>query len=366
MKRNRKLQLHPHGQYCVRIMRSGVSKTFFLGRNKKQAEKNLEQVERDIASGRISFVEHETTAVLLPDGRKDMRIEELAYHHLEWVKANRSAGTAENREFFLKKFLSFVGEKMVSQITRMTLEDVFVAEKARKPDKPNAGNEVMSNVKCMFRWAEEMEVCDLAFRRFPVISRTPPMTKRISDGDLTKLLAAASGDFKDMIRFGLLTGLRPLELRELKHDQIKVNPNGMMYVLIEQHKTSKSAHEPRPRSVPLSPEAEDIVSRQFKARPNSEHVFVFHRGKPYTRYDLKCRLRRLCVKAGTSRIYSPYALRHTFASMESDSGQIETMALARLMGHSTTRTLNRYVSNTLESHLKAVNLVGDRLKQLAG
>jgi hypothetical protein len=58
-----------------------------------------------------------------------------------------------------------------------------------------------------------------------------------------------------------------------------------------------------------------------------------------------------CIKAGTSRINSPSALRHTFASMESDSGQIETMALARLMGHSTTHTLSRYVSNTLASHL---------------
>ena len=40
------------------------------------------------------------------------------------------------------------------------------------------------------------------------------------------------------------------------------------------------------------------------------------------------------------------------------------MSLARLMGHSTTRTLNRYVSNTLDSHLKAVNVGGDRLKKL--
>jgi site-specific recombinase XerD len=112
------------------------------------------------------------------------------------------------------------------------------------------------------------------------------------------------------------------------------------------------------------PQAEEIIERQFKAHPESEYVFVFCHNKPYTRYDLKCRLRRLCIKAGTSRIYSPYAMRHTFASMESDSGQIETMALARLMGHSTTRTLNRYVSNTLASHLKAVNLIGDRLKEL--
>ena len=288
----------------------------------------------------------------------------MAYRHLEWVKANRSAGTAGNREFFLKKFLAFAREKMVSQITCMVLEEFFASEKAKGNGRPSAGNEAMSHLKCMFRWADDMEVVDLAFRRFPVINRTPPDTKRISDEDVTKLLAAACGEFGDMIRFGLLTGLRPLELRELKHDQVKVTAAGTMHVLIEHHKTSKSAGEPRPRSVPLTPEGEEIIERQFKARPRSKYVFVFHAGHPYTRYDLKCKLRRLCVKAGTSQVYSPYALRHTFASMESDSGLVETMSLARLMGHSTTRTLNRYVSNTLASHVNAVNLVGDRLKTL--
>ena len=46
--------------------------------------------------------------------------------------------------------------------------------------------------------------------------------------------------------------------------------------------------------------------------------------------------------------------------MESDAGT-ETTGLARLMGPSTTRTLERYVSNTFESHRKAVTALQDRL-----
>ena len=42
----------------------------------------------------------------------------------------------------------------------------------------------------------------------------------------------------------------------------------------------------------------------------------------------------------------------SFASMESDAGT-ETTGLARLMGHSTTRTLERYVVNTFEAHQEA-------------
>ena len=49
--------------------------------------------------------------------------------------------------------------------------------------------------------------------------------------------------------------------------------------------------------------------------------------------------------------------------MQSDAGT-ETTRLARLMGHSTTRTLERYVSNTFEAHRKAVTALQDRLNDV--
>jgi integrase len=61
--------------------------------------------------------------------------------------------------------------------------------------------------------------------------------------------------------------------------------------------------------------------------------------------------------------FAPYSLRHTFASMESDSG-IETTSLARLMGHTTTRTLERYVSNTFEHRVKAFEAMQDRIRRV--
>jgi hypothetical protein len=37
-----------------------------------------------------------------------------------------------------------------------------------------------------------------------------------------------------------------------------------------------------------------------------------------------------------------------------------------IMGHTTTRTLSRYVSNSVEHHRKAVQFVEDRLKKIVG
>ena len=103
-----------------------------------------------------------------------------------------------------------------------------------------------------------------------------------------------------------------------------------------------------------------IHIRQINHRPPLRQLrhCVNARGTPYTRYSFKTKLARLCKRAKTSRIYTPYALRHTFASMESDAGT-ETTGLARLMGHSTTRTLERYVVNTHEHHMKAVTALQD-------
>jgi uncharacterized membrane protein len=67
----------------------------------------------------------------------------------------------------------------------------------------------------------------------------------------------------------------------------------------------------------------------------------------------------MCRRAGT-KLYCPYSLRHTFASMQSDSG-VETTCLMRLMGHTTTRTVERYVSNTWSHHREAVGAVGERV-----
>ena len=58
-----------------------------------------------------------------------------------------------------------------------------------------------------------------------------------------------------------------------------------------------------------------------------------------------------------------HSLRRTFACLQSDAG-IETTSLSRLMGHSTTRSVERYVSNTFAHHKQAVAAVDSRLSQI--
>ena len=352
-----------NGVYFVWIRREGAKRYFTLGTSRKAAEKSLTQLEEDIAAGKVPFTEQETTVVTSRDGTIDMRIEEVAVRHLEWVKTNRSPGTFKIRQHYVLQFLGFMGEAMLSEVTRIKLEEFHAWAKAGHSRSENGGNEALSAVKTMLLWGQEMELYTLPFRKFPKMEHTPPETRRVFDEDLDKILVAAVDDFGEMLLFGFLTGLRPKELMQAEKAQILMDGSGKPYILIQRHKTSRSRRTPRPRSVPLCPDAYAIVQRQLAKHPETNLIFLNGRGTPYTRYSYKTRLRRLCLRAKTSRIFTPYCMRHTFASLASDGGE-ETTSLSKLMGHASERTLQRYVTNTHEHHHNAVKSLQDRIRDV--
>jgi len=342
-----------------------VRKYFKLGTNKKKVEKALVQLEKDIAAGKIEFRAVETTRVVASDGDPDIHVKELAVLHLEWVVNNRAEGTFKNRQMYVLQFLDFIGDIMVSEISRIKLEQFLEHARSHSShDGPNAGKQAMRHVKTMLLWGEELEICTLSFKKFPVISEVKPEVYPVTEDELSALLNRVPQDFHDMLLLGLLTGLRPKELRELKQSCVRHTTFGDTYLLIPKHKTSRSAREPKPRSIPLSKVGEDIIERQVKAHPQSESIFLNGDGGAYTRQAFRNRLIRWCRRAGIRDI-TPYLLRHTFATMQSDGG-IETTSLARLMGHTTNRTVERYVHNTFEHHQKAVAALERRIKGIVG
>jgi len=352
------------GTYYVQIRREGVRRRFELGSGIKKARSRLRAIEKDIQAGRIQFLKQETSASVNGE-RRDIDVAELVIRHLKWVKVHRSAGTFKLRQHYCFQFLKFlkVGHMQegrfeitssmpVSELTRFRLTDFHQWARQRGNGHTNAGNQYLRQVKTMLRWGEEEELCDLPFRRFPRITEVPPETKRVDFDDLAKLFEKAPEDLVDMVKFGLLTGLRPQELRDLKVEHIVKPCSDMWYVRIERHKTAGRTNEKVVRTVPLCLAARDIFERQMVAHPKSRYVFLNSDGMSYTRTVLRNRLIRWCRRAEVPDI-TPYALRHTFASLESDA-HVESTALARLMGHSTVRTLARYISNSSEHDLQAV------------
>ena len=344
------------GEYYARIQVGGVRKRFVLSRNKREAEEKLRALEKDVFAGKIPFTQ-QTTLIVNGSGSRDMRIEELAVKHLEWVRANRTEGTFNNRKLFVNQFLEFIrgympqGSCMVSQINRPTLTDFHAWARTNHGRGANAGNEALVGVKALFNWAVENEVCDHSIKAFPKIRREPATTRRFKDNELPRLMQVLPEDFTEMIEFGLLTGVRPEELRTVKKDEI-LNTGTRKIVHIEHHKTSKTARSHKPRSVPLCKRAEEIINHQFKLHPKSEYVFLNTDGLPYTKSALFHRLQRWCKKIGIHGM--PYSLRHTFGTKQ---GHCKTnqAVLSQIMGHTSLQTTARYMENNSESHIQAVD-----------
>lgn len=260
-------------QYFTRFQHKNRRERKWFGANREESLEALQQFKDDLLNGKVPLTAELTTHVVASDGRKDIRIEELAHKHLAWVQANRSDGTYLVRRHYCNAFVKYVGPGMVSGLTRKTMDDFYTWAKQNHSKGRNGGNEYLRHTKAMLRWGEEMELCDNPIRRFPPITVYPSETKRFTDEETKALLAKAPDDFRDMLLFGLLTGLRPQELRALEKNHIHHTENGYCIVL-EQHKTAGSTKIPQPRSVPLSTSAEQILIRRLHAQPKSKMIFM--------------------------------------------------------------------------------------------
>ena len=266
------------------------------------------------------------------------------------------------RQHYLAALLRYAGDRPVSAVDKLTLAGFHGWAKKNHSQSANGGNVFLRNVKSMFLWAEDMDVCRCPVRRFPYMPETPPLTKRFTDEELTILLNCIkpmAPDFHDMIVFALLTGLRPPELREIQRHHYIKDEDGKEYIEFQRHKTAKSTREPGKRTIPLVPEAVEIINRQIGKHPWRVNVFLNEAGKPYTAGVLRQRLKRWCRRAGI-KPRPPYALRHTFGSMQAEAN-INQACLSHLMGHSQIRTTTRYVSPTDEYHRQAVALISGRI-----
>ena len=350
------------GKHYTKIQVDGVRKKFFFSTNRRTAEAELRQLEADIESGARSFAALANINVDKTDP-KDVNVEELITRYLEWVETNRAPRTLELKTGLLRPFLDFYGDCMVSDINHSTLAKYYAWAKKNRGRSANGGNRHMRAVKCAFRWGEDVDLCLCPVRRFPVIREYPPETKKFSDEELPVLLEHASPDFRDMIVFGLMTGLRPQELYPLTRQQIR-ELKGRPCIVLEKHKTTVSMRMSQPRVVPLSPQAVEIVERQKTAHMHSPFIFLNGHGTPYTAGVFRNRLQRACDRAGLPR-RSPYALRHYFGTKRAGEG-LNQAILAQVMGHTTIVTTTRYVAPVQDYQQKAMDAMAADLADLLG
>lgn len=175
-------------------------------------------------------------------------------------------------------------------------------------------------------------------------------------------------DYRDVIDFGLETGLRPGELAGLHADRLDLDRGWMLVseVLVVRRRVIR----PHPkdddvRMVPLTDKAIEIARRRLAGRDAgagcgidhsdgsrcaSTLVFRTVRDRPLNTESLRRCMHRAAKKAGVER-RSPYAIRRGWATRAAEGG-LDAFQIAEILGHATLDQAQEYVQQTDAARMK--------------
>ncbi len=335
------------GIYYKRIPINGVRKYIGLGTDRRTAKETLlelmlKKVRGELDEGKSSVKKND-------NGSPDIAIRELIHKYLDWVEGNLKKSTYKLKKgslnIFLKEFLENESPSIfwASELTYAVLDQYKTwAKRRRSSGVLNGGNGNAREVKTLIIWGWERDLCSRP-KKFPKIHTVTKTREPIPAEHLHTLINHPSlpAEFKRHIVFGLINGLRPQELYPFQWIWIRDWDKQIPYIYISEHKTSASSKVYKPRMVPLSPLARNILEEQIRLHPDSKHPFLNGQGKAYATADaFRQRFWRWCDRSNIPR-YCPYQLRHNWASIAEIPDPSDRMLL---MGHSNLTTSLGYKS----------------------
>jgi len=317
-------------QYAVDVWRRGKKRRFYLGDNKKLAEKRLTKTLQELQSASPEPA----------DG--PLSLEHLAEAFLQYVQDNKAPGTYVFYQHHVSVFVRSHRNWAAADVSPTELEAhkrKLIAAKLA----PATINHHVNAVRIMFNWAVKFgHIRRHELQKVEALHKPKGRVRFLTPEEQERLLAASQPDFRQILVFLLDTGLRVSELADLTWDAVDLEHN---VVTVYGSKTSRTARNYTPRKIPLTQRAAAVLAER---EPRGERAFLNEDGEPYNRNSLRLRFDRVRKKAGVPDV-SLHTLRHTFASRLSMSGE-NLQTVAALLGHTTTRTAEIY-SHLAQEHL---------------
>jgi integrase len=239
----------------------------------------------------------------------------------------------------------------------------------------------------LIRAIRHAEANDLVRRNVAALIRAPKGSTRgrpsraLNLADVSALLEAARGHrLHAYVVVSLTTGIRTEEARALRWDHVDLDARTIsVWQSVRSHGDVKTQRSRRTLALPnLAVEAlrehQEVQRRErLIAGPLwEEHGLVFAStlGTPLDRSHVRRSLQLICRRAGIGEHWAPRDLRHTFVSIMSAHGDVPVEEIARLTGHSDSRTTETVYRHELRPVITTGATVMDQLlsksRQAAG
>lgn len=154
---------------------------------------------------------------------------------------------------------------------------------------------------------------------------------------------------RDVVVFAVNTGMRQMEIIELRWNQINFRTK-----LILLHNQNSLTKTNTVRSIPMNQKVLNILQDK-QALFEGEYVFTFS-GKKMGYKNLHARYKRYITKLGLNPKYNFHTLRHTFASWLVQRG-IPILVVSQLLGHRNLKTTQIYAHLAPSNALDAVQVL---------
>lgn len=207
-----------------------------------------------------------------------------------------------------------------------------------------SANRVLTILKAALNlaWRESKIPSDDAWRRVePFEEADAARVRYLTIDECRRLINAAAGEFRDLVRAALLTGCRFGELAALQVRDFN-GDTGTLHI-----RTSKSG---KGRHVVLNDEGIEMFSRLTAGRPGVELLLRKADGDRWGKSNQTRPTADACARAKIEPPANFHALRHTYAS-HAVMGGAPLLVVAKNLGHADTRMVEKHYGHLSDSYV---------------
>jgi integrase len=285
--------------------------------------------------------------------------------------SDRSPRTVAMNGHILQPVLAQIGKRPLRQLTAADVHSAL-----EKAAETRSTRTVVLTHNALERAIRHAEANDFVSRNVASLVTPPPGQKGRPSKSLTAdqagavLQAAARYRIHAYVVLCLLTGIRTEEARALRWDHLDLEAGTLaVWRSVRSHGDVKTDRSRRTLGLPHAVVA---ALRAHKERQNAERqlaesmwtehglVFATQLGGPLDAGNVRRAFRAICRAAGIGENWSPRELRTSFVSLMSHEG-VSTEEIARLVGHSSTRTTEVIYRKELRPVINTGATIMDRL-----
>jgi integrase len=278
----------------------------------------------------------------------DIKLSKFAQEFLDYAKAVYAHKTIAIYRRMLKDFLEICGDCMRSSYSFRHL-DKYKATRAKSVAPTSVNIELRALSACFntaVRWKYLETNPFSGLKKLPVPDKVPNYIKK---EQFEILIKNANGWLKEIIIFGVLTGLRRGEILNLRYRYIDLDKR-LIYVISNDNFQTK--HGKR-RAVPMNDLVWEFLSDRMSENIDKDrYIFTLENSdKPIEGNYVSKKFRELVRGLGLDKSIHFHSLRHTFATWLVKAG-VSIYEVQKLLGHSNvtvTQVYSHLASDELHS-----------------